>query len=132
MNRPEQDMQRDVFKHIRSRSMPGVFAFHCPNGGGRSKIEGAIFKGLGVVAGVPDIIAINRGAVYALELKADKKKKPTESQNNVHNALQLAGCRVSVAYSLDEALETLESWGLLKRNVNHRVSETHQEAREEQ
>jgi hypothetical protein len=46
------------FEHLRIRPATGVFAFHCPNGGARRPIEGAILKGLGVVAGVPDIIAI--------------------------------------------------------------------------
>ena len=35
-------------------------------------MEAAIFKGLGVVAGLPDIIAIKGGQTYGLELKAPK------------------------------------------------------------
>jgi hypothetical protein len=46
-----------------------VFAFHVPNGGARRPIEAAILKGLGVVPGVPDVIAIKGGHVFALEIK---------------------------------------------------------------
>ena len=51
--------------------MPGVFAFHCPNGGKRSKIEASIFKGLGVKAGIPDVLIFYRAQIFGLELKAE-------------------------------------------------------------
>jgi hypothetical protein len=44
--RPEAAIQRAVFQHLRTRGAPGVFAFHPANGGWRSPIEGAIFRGL--------------------------------------------------------------------------------------
>jgi hypothetical protein len=68
--RPEQIIQRAVFDHLRTRAARGVFAFHVPNGGYRKPIEAAILKGLGVKAGVPDVIALHQGRVYGLELKA--------------------------------------------------------------
>jgi hypothetical protein len=63
-NRP---IQRAVFEHLRVRSAPGIFAFHPPNGGWRWHIEAAILKGLGVRAGVPDVIAVKDGRIYGLE-----------------------------------------------------------------
>jgi hypothetical protein len=69
LTRPENLIQRAVFEHLRVRSAPGVFAFHPANGGWRSPIEAAILKGLGVRAGVPDVIAVKDGRTYALELK---------------------------------------------------------------
>jgi hypothetical protein len=59
---PEATIQSAVFAHLRARGAPGLFAFHVPNGGYRKPIEAAILKGLGVVAGVPDVIAIHQGA----------------------------------------------------------------------
>lgn len=43
------------------------------------------------------------------------------------NDMEVAGARVAVACSLDEALVTLECWGVLRRNRNHFGSrgETH-------
>jgi hypothetical protein len=68
--RPEQAVEAAVFEHLRLRAMPGVFAFHCPNGGARSPIEAKILKAQGVTAGVSDVIAIKGGQVFGLELKA--------------------------------------------------------------
>ena len=69
-NRPEQQIQRAVFEHLAVRAASTVFAFHPANGGWRSRVEAAILKGMGVRAGVPDIIAIKDARCYALELKA--------------------------------------------------------------
>jgi hypothetical protein len=70
IRRPEQALQRTVFQHLAARGAPGTFAFHVPNGGWRSPVEAAILKGLGVVAGVPDLMLIRDGSVFGLELKA--------------------------------------------------------------
>jgi hypothetical protein len=86
---PEAAIRRAVFEHLRIRPAAGVFAFHCPNGGARRPIEAAILKGLGVVAGVPDIIAIKDGRTYALELKAPSGKL-SGSQRAAHVAMTKA------------------------------------------
>ncbi len=112
-NCPEQKIQRAVFQHLRMRGAPGVFAFHCPNGGYRRPAEAAIMKGLGVVAGVPDVIAIFQGNVYALELKAEGGRataKQLEAVENIRNA----GGFACVAEGLDRALRCLETWKLLR------------------
>ena len=130
-NHFEEQTHKAVFAHIRARSMPGVVAWHTPNGGRRSKSEGGRFKAMGVMAGVPDIIAINRGTVHALELK-HLKGKLSPAQKATLDALELAGARVAVAYTLDEALVTLEAWGILRRDagrsVIHRVPEATENA----
>ena len=59
---PEQQIQRAVFEHLAMRAASTVFAFHPANGGWRSRVKAAILKGMGVRAGVPDIIAIAAGA----------------------------------------------------------------------
>jgi hypothetical protein len=68
--RPEDQIQRAVLEHLRIRGARDAFAFAVPNGGGRSPIEAAIMKGLGIRAGVPDLIIIHVGKTYGLELKA--------------------------------------------------------------
>jgi hypothetical protein len=47
----EQAIQRAVVQHLHTRGVPGLFAFHVPNGGWRTRTEGAILNGMGVVAG---------------------------------------------------------------------------------
>jgi hypothetical protein len=112
-NHSEQQIQAVVFEHFRARSAPGVFAFHPANGGYRRPIEAAILKSLGVVSGVPDIIAIKNGRTYALELKAEGGKQ-TEVQERVLIALREAGAMATQAHGLDQALRVLEGWGLLR------------------
>jgi hypothetical protein len=114
--RPEDIIQRAVFQHLRARKAPGTFAFHVPNGGKRKPIEAAIMKGLGVTAGVPDIIAIRAGHAYGLELKADGGE-PSQKQIDVMAAMEAAGGTVALAIGLDAAIAQLEAWGLLKGNA---------------
>lgn len=110
---PEAQIQRAVMEHLRVRGAPGVFAFHVPNGGYRRPVEAAILKGLGVKAGVPDIIAIHEGRCYGLELKAEGRA-PTEKQIETAAAMEAAGAYTCVADGLDRALACLETWGLLR------------------
>ena len=110
--RPEDQIQRAVFQHFKARKASGTFAFHVPNGGARKPIEAAILKGLGVTAGVPDIIAIRAGHAYGLELKADDGK-PTQKQIETMAAMEAAGASVALATGLDAAINQLETWGLL-------------------
>jgi hypothetical protein len=110
---PEAQIQRVVFQHLRARGAPGLFAFHPANGGYRKPIEAAIMKGLGVVAGVPDIIAIHNGKVFAIELKAEGGRA-TDKQLECIAALREAGAFTCIAEGLDRALACLEAWGLLR------------------
>jgi hypothetical protein len=110
---PEQGIQRALFQHLRVRGVPGLFAFHPPNGGYRRPIEAKIFQGLGVVSGAPDVFIIHHGQVYALELKSEDGRL-TASQVLVQNALREAGAQVATTYGLDAALEQLERWNLLR------------------
>src|SRR5262245_17289265 len=95
MKRPEAAIQRAVFAHLRARASPGVFAFHPANGSYRKPIEAAILKGMGVVAGVPDVIAIYQGRCYALELKAEGGTV-TVKQLRAIAALEAAGAFTAV------------------------------------
>jgi hypothetical protein len=111
--RPEDAIQRAVFQHLRARGAPNVFAFHPANGGYRKPVEAAILKGLGVVAGVPDVIAIHKGRCYAMELKAEGGR-PTETQLATIAAMEAAGAFTAIAEGLNRALAILEAWGLLR------------------
>lgn len=103
--------------------MPGVFAFHVANGGYRRPIEASILRGLGVRAGVPDVIAIYRSHTYALELKSDDGKL-SQAQRDALNDLTLAGATTAVANGLDAAIRQLESWGLLRGRTSACSCET--------
>jgi hypothetical protein len=109
----EEALQRAVFAHLAARAQPGVFAFHPANGGYRRPVEAARLKGLGVRAGVPDVIAIHRGQVYALELKTEHGKA-TEGQLQAIEEIRAAGGHAQICCGLDCALAVLERWGLLR------------------
>jgi hypothetical protein len=60
-SRKEQALQKQIIDYVRyamrynGRPLTD-WLFHVPNGGARSVVEGAIFKGLGVKPGVPDLV----------------------------------------------------------------------------
>jgi hypothetical protein len=110
---PEQTIQRAVVAHLKTRGAPGLVWTHVPNGGKRRPIEAAIFKGLGVRAGVSDLLMWHRGKSYALELKSPDGR-PTEQQMQFISDINAAGGFGTIASGLDEALRVLETWGLLK------------------
>ena len=110
--RPEHQIQRAIFQHFKARKAPGTFAFHVPNGGKRKPIEAAILKGLGVTAGVPDVIAIRGGHAFGLELKAEGGKASAKQTETIA-AMEAAGATVTIATGLDAAIAQLEAWGLL-------------------
>src|SRR5262249_36930434 len=111
--RPENALQRPIVEHYRQRAAPGVFMFAVPNGGFRRPVEAAILKATGTVAGIPDTIWIKDGQVYALELKAPGGRL-TPAQEGVLVALREAGATATHAHGLDQALQILERWQLLR------------------
>lgn len=121
MERPEQSIHKAVVGHLRQRSMPGVVFWHTPNGamlGGKRNrkgisIQGSIMKGLGVRAGVSDIVALHDGKFFALELKAPGGRA-TEAQLEFIADVEKAGGFTAVAEGVDQAVSALEGWGLLR------------------
>lgn len=106
-------IQRAVVQRLALSARPGVVWFHPANGGARSKVEAARFKAEGVVAGVPDLILIRGGYVYALELKTQQGRL-SPAQKTMHARLIEAGAMVATAHDVDEAIAQLEAWELLK------------------
>jgi hypothetical protein len=114
--RPEQQIQKALADHLRARAMPGLFWFACENGGARSVIEGAILKRCGIRRGVPDLILIRAGKTFGLELKAEGGRL-SDAQRLAHEEMRAAGAEVAVAVGIDQALEQLERWQLLRGAV---------------
>jgi hypothetical protein len=117
--RLEQELQKAVLAHLAWRAAPEIFAFHYPAGGWRSPIEAAIFKSLGVVAGIPDLFVIRAGHVFGLELKTAHGRLTT-TQIETQARMRAAGATVATATGLDAALEQLTQWGLLRSDVSMR------------
>lgn len=107
-------MQRALVRHLHQRLAPPWMFFHVPNGGGRSKGEGGVFKALGVRAGIPDLILIGDGRMVCLECKADKGRL-TPKQRETIAAFADAGAPTMIVRSVDQALEALAAMNVPMR-----------------
>ncbi len=112
----ENEIHKAVVNHLSIRGEPNVFWFHPANGGKRSWSQGKLFKALGVIAGVPDLIFLKSARVYGLELKT-LKGRLQPAQSACMEAMRASGAECAVARGLDEALVILECWGILRRGT---------------
>jgi hypothetical protein len=114
--RLEQAIQRALADHLRLRAAPGVFWFASEAGGYRSVVEANILKHCGVRRGIPDLLLIKGGKTFGLELKAEGGRL-SDAQRLAHEEMRAAGADVAVAVGIDQALEQLERWQLLRGAV---------------
>jgi len=91
-NRPEQAIQRAAVQYLRIMENLGELTFfHVPNGGRRSRAEARIFKGLGVRAGVPDLVVLFPGGRCAfIEIKSNKGRLSTSQKAFKNTAESMA------------------------------------------
>jgi hypothetical protein len=131
-SRKEQALQKQIIDYVRyamrynGRPLTD-WLFHVPNGGARSVVEGAIFKGLGVKPGVPDLVLPILSGGYGglwIELK-DQDRPLTDAQSDYHQRLREAGQCVTTSRSLDEVVQLISSY-MLKApgQFEHRVART--------
>jgi hypothetical protein len=123
--RAEDRIQAAVCAHLRWRGSKGVVWFAVPNGGYRTPIEAHVLKTTGVRPGVSDLILIHGGKVHALELKTDKGRATT-AQIEFVDEVRAAGGEAWIAHGLNEAIEVLENWGLLRKDYSHRRDSVYQ------
>jgi hypothetical protein len=113
MKRGEQNIQQAICANLAVRAATGIFWWHHPAGGYRSRIEAAIMKSMGAKAGLPDVLILRGGQLYGIELKAPGGRL-SPAQQACHEALKAAGAKVAGAIGLDKAIEQLEQWQLLR------------------
>lgn len=82
---------------------------HIPNARKQSKAEGARWRGLGVLAGWPDLQVVKGGRILLIELKTDKGVV-SAAQTKVHKDLTDNGTEVVVVRSLEEFVRVVEGW----------------------
>jgi hypothetical protein len=111
--RTEDAIQRAVLDILKMCGVRNLVYFHVPNGGKRNLIEAVRLKAAGTLAGIPDLVLVAAGAAHFLELKAPKGRL-SAVQEVAHEALRKAGARVATAYGIDEAIERLKEWKLVR------------------
>ena len=117
MRRPEQALQKSVIQYLDTVLPATAWAFHVPNGGGRSKIEAGILKAMGVRPGIPDLCVIWQGRAYWIELKAGKGRA-SAAQVAAHARLAECGCcPVATCRSIDDVATALLVYGIPSRDV---------------
>jgi hypothetical protein len=80
--------------------------FHVPNGGTRNKIEAGQLKASGVVPGIPDLILLNRGKCYGIEMKTSTGTL-SDKQIKVHESWKQQGIEVFVIRTFEEFKELI-------------------------
>jgi hypothetical protein len=111
----ERQVQLGVLDNLKLRGVPRLLWWHCPNGGSRNKAEAARLKQLGTLAGVGDLLLLDRrGRFFSLELKVASGARVTEQQLAWRDAVNSNNGFAAIAHGVDEALRILECWQLLK------------------
>jgi len=114
MNRLENQIHRATGELLLGGAVPNCFWFHV--GGRGSPTMAKVFESLGFGIGVPNLILIHKGKTYGLELKPEGGRLTAE-QKNCHMLMREAGSYVETAYGIEQAIEQLAAWGLLRGDV---------------
>lgn len=109
----EEAIHRAVVELLQVSARPGVFWTHMPAGELRAEATGRKLKAMGTKPGVPDLILVKDGHFYGLELKREEGRL-SPSQIAAHEELRRAGASIAVAYGLDQSIEILKGWGLIR------------------
>jgi len=95
-----------VIAHWRARAVPGSLVASIPNMGARGQY--------GLTAGLPDLLVIAKGLpVGFIELKTERGKL-SAAQLTIKDICLTAGVNHCVTYGLEQALDVLEGWRVIK------------------
>src|SRR5262245_42951099 len=114
----EYQIQIALIQQLRLLGRKDMVYFHCPSGGKRAPREAALFKALGVIPGVSDLIFLwpERNALF-LELKTGTRWL-TPEQDSFQLLVKAMGFHAEWANNLDDAIAILKRYELLGRKVS--------------
>ena len=99
------------------------YLHHSPNGGLRSKTEGAKFKAMGTKAGYPDLILdIARQGYHGLRIelkRLEPKGRVSPEQKQRIAMLNEENYKAVVCFGYDEAVNTLKDYMSIKKNERY-------------
>lgn len=102
---------------VRDARAVGIYLFHVPNGGRRSVREATLLRAMGVMAGVPDLLILDRPPSLpaccgtAVEMKRARDSQTTDVQRKAHASFRARGWHVIVARGADDARTQLRAAG---------------------
>jgi hypothetical protein len=111
--RPEQDFQISLVRDLRKILPSDCLMTAFPAGGG-GRIRGGILNGMGLVAGMPDLLFFYGGKTFGMEIKSARGRL-SETQRAIHGKLKDCGVSVHVVTTLDDALWSLDVWSIPTR-----------------
>lgn len=115
----EKSLHKSVVEFVRAAIKPNVRFFHVPNESKAAPQYRKSLNEMGVSAGVPDLLfVLETGEVRWMELKNLSRGKLSNEQKEWHEFLNRTGQRCVVVYTLEEAIEILRMWGVVRENVN--------------
>ena len=124
---PERDLQIACVEYLQFQYGERLFYFHSPNGGDRNKIEGELFRRMGVLKGLPDLVFLTplnfqeanyTGLVIELKAKGRKVEKGGD-QELCMKRLEKLGFLCMTLGSVDEFVSVVVSmYGHLKFGKN--------------
>ena len=110
---PSEDQEQAWLVAWLRREHPSARIFAIPNGGGRSKAQGALLKATGVSPGVPDLmLPTPRGGYHGLfvEMKRTKGGRTSAEQKDWLAYLAAQGYRAIVCRGFEEAKKEIECY----------------------
>jgi hypothetical protein len=110
---PEQDFHKMVAEYLDLVLTPETFWTTIPLGGG-GRLRGAVLKGMGVKAGVPDILLVHRERAFFIELKSARGRM-SDAQIETGIKLSIAGGRTFLCRSIDDIRDALNWFGIPTR-----------------
>lgn len=110
----EHSIQANLIRELAYRLRPELVRCAIPNGGLRNVRVAQQMKAEGLQPGMPDLLfAIEDGRSAWIEMKNDKGAL-SDLQKGIRAKLTNLGHQWAMARSVDEALEHLSGWGLLR------------------
>lgn len=110
----EEAIHRAVVGYLARAARRGVFWTHLPSGEARHPAVGGKLRGLGLKAGLPDLLLIRDGQAYGLELKRERGGRLSPAQRETQSRLREAGMVVATANGLDAAIDVLKLWEMVR------------------
>lgn len=92
---------------------PHLVIFAVPNGGTRNKVEAAIMKSEGILAGVADLVLVGMGKVVFVEMKTPKGTQQ-DTQKEFQRKVQRLGHEYHICRSIEDFMQVCKEAFMVK------------------